>query len=77
MNFLLFDSFIPTIFFILQGPAVCPDSLAPSFFASLAVAEEVSQEMAAQQQSVLVQLPETVAKEANDDRVAAMPAFDP
>ena len=47
MNFLLFDSFIPIK---NLGPVVYPDSLAPSFFASLAVAEEVSQEMAARQE---------------------------
>ena len=49
MNFLLFVSFIPIKNFNLPGPVVYPDSLAP-FFASLAVAEEVSQEMAAQQE---------------------------
>jgi hypothetical protein len=33
--------------------------------------------MAAQQQSVLGQLPETVVEEVNDDRVAAMSALIP
>ena len=50
MNFLLFDSFIPIKNFNFKGPVVYPYSLALSFFASLAVTEEVSQEMAAQQE---------------------------
>ena len=50
MNFLLFVSFIPIKKFNLPGPVVYPDSLAPSFFASLAVAEEVSQEIAVKQE---------------------------
>ena len=49
--------------------------MAPSFFASLVVAEEVSQEMAAPQQSVLGKVSEMVAEEVNDNRVAAMPAL--
>ena len=50
MNFLLFDSFIPIKIFHFEGSSGLSLFSGSVFFASLAVVEEVSQDMAAQQE---------------------------
>jgi len=90
MNFLLFDSFIPIKDFNFEGSSglsLFSGSIFFRFFGgdgggepgdggSAGVVNGCLGE-AAQQQSVLGQLPETVAEEVNNERVAAMSALIP